>query len=326
LIVVAIFGLLVSVLLPALESAKNTARTAVCGNNLRSIGQGLGWYLGENRKFPPSYVYPYDLEGNWDIESQAGNSGRPVYGYVHWSWMLYQTRKVTAGVFECPAMMRGGSPRTNPGADPDHWEAGQVDEEGNLFGSSLRVEDKQAARMAYTANAAIMPRNKFTPSLAYGGPRANRLVAEAEIADLGKTILITEFNANWKSVAVKNGVGFVSKSHRPINPFYSASKGAGNEIYTLSKEVSDFQYGDGTSDFGLKCQEEIWDTPELITGNHGPETNAVGRHHLLGDDLGGEANFLYGDGHVKSRTILETMKYHEWGDRFYSLTGNNEVK
>ena len=61
----------------------------------------------------------------------------------------------------------------------------------------------------------------------------------------------------------------------------------------------------------------------VIDGVGGPEINAVGRHHPGGDALGGTTNFLFTDGSVARRTILETMKRREWGLAYYSLTGSN---
>ena len=41
LVVVGIIALLISILLPSLQNAKERARMAACGVNLRSIGQGM---------------------------------------------------------------------------------------------------------------------------------------------------------------------------------------------------------------------------------------------------------------------------------------------
>jgi len=64
----------------------------------------------------------------------------------------------------------------------------------------------------------------------------------------------------------------------------------------------------------------------LIDGSLVTELNAIGRHHIGGDEeFGGTANFLYCDGHVDRKTVLETMENREWGDAYYSINGKNEV-
>jgi len=69
LVVVAVIGLLVGVLMPALSKARASAKRTVCACNLRQIGSGLQVYMSANRdRFPhasnmPS-IGPFPLEGD----------------------------------------------------------------------------------------------------------------------------------------------------------------------------------------------------------------------------------------------------------------------
>src|SRR5436305_14134047 len=56
LVVIAIIGILVALLLPAIQSAREAARRSQCVNNLKQTGIGILNYESAKKKFPPGRV------------------------------------------------------------------------------------------------------------------------------------------------------------------------------------------------------------------------------------------------------------------------------
>jgi len=346
-VVVAIIALLIAILLPSLQSARRHAKTVYCSSNLHHVGLAVANYLFSSRAtYPSSYLYASDEKGNWELNKQM-DPNQKDFGYIHWSHFLYDSGQVGEEGFQCPEMENKGAPRTNPGPDPRDWEPQQFDASHTGLPESeserqSEVRDRQASRMAFTANAAIMPRNKFTINSS-GGQRVNIWTKENAITRPGGTILAGEFVNDYSLLAknIEDGQYEIA-SHRPVNPFWNAGSG-GNE-YAASPRISGFFYGiepagntaagldDPQNIYGLKPTSRLREARGALDYKFGtPQINALGRHHpnpnkIYAEEFGGLTNFLFVDAHAETISILDSVHKRMWGDAYYSLSGPNRVE
>ncbi len=89
LVVVAVIGLLVALLLPAVQSSREASRRIHCVNNLKQIGIALANYERSLQTLPPGYVSNFygnlQIEIDSPIKTTLGNDTGPGWG---WGAML----------------------------------------------------------------------------------------------------------------------------------------------------------------------------------------------------------------------------------------------
>src|SRR5262245_60462030 len=88
LVVIAVIAILVSLLLPAVQQAREAARRTQCRNNLKQIGLALHNYHTACNMFPPGYVagapYPATTNGwSWCAQILPHLDQTPLYEKIN---------------------------------------------------------------------------------------------------------------------------------------------------------------------------------------------------------------------------------------------------
>lgn len=117
LVVIAIIGLLVSILLPAIQAAREGARRAQCANNFRQIGVALHNHHAARRAFPSGLTYniKHGYSGYaWTVYILPYLEHRSVYEQVDFKLCYYEEGSREAAqqivpVYTCPSDPHAGA-------------------------------------------------------------------------------------------------------------------------------------------------------------------------------------------------------------------------
>jgi prepilin-type N-terminal cleavage/methylation domain-containing protein len=111
LVVIAIIGVLVALLLPAVQAAREAARRSSCSNNLKQLGIALHNYHDTHLKFPYGYMESggFHLRDSWAQNLLPFMEQQPLYDQymatnVQWIMDVPGTIKdIQIKTFDCPS-------------------------------------------------------------------------------------------------------------------------------------------------------------------------------------------------------------------------------
>src|SRR3954464_1294259 len=92
LVVISIIGILIALLLPAVQAAREAARRTQCVNNLKQLGLALANYEGTHQTFPPGYISNADASNvdtgpgwGWAAMLLPQMEQSPIYSAINFS-------------------------------------------------------------------------------------------------------------------------------------------------------------------------------------------------------------------------------------------------
>jgi prepilin-type N-terminal cleavage/methylation domain-containing protein len=99
LVVIAIIGVLVGLLLPAVQSAREAARRMQCSNNLKQITLAMHNYESAHRKIPANFTTGAGISGNFSVFAQMA----PYYEQGNMLDLIHFDRPLHVGC--CPGKL-----------------------------------------------------------------------------------------------------------------------------------------------------------------------------------------------------------------------------
>ena len=263
--VIAIIGILIALLLPAVQAAREAARRSQCSNNLKQIGLALHNYHEAQRTFP--WGYSLYLPGD-----PGGNPGNAMYSWSALILPYLEQNQVYERINFSKAICAGGTSCNEAGQTLINvYHCPSADENQLIFCCGAIVGDYDMAETNYSGIATHLPADYFTTWNAKGSgilfpycDDAGTIYGTVAIRDItdgtSHTLIVSEVN-------IDQYVDDPGKQNNCTNPSLCF---AGN----------------------------YWTTINTITTGYG--INGDFRTYLNGpkSEHAGGAQFLYADGHI----------------------------
>lgn len=186
LVVIGIIALLISILLPALNGARQSAQTVQCLSNMRQLGLGFAQYSNENNGW---HLYTLNYWGR-DLERAAGASGSyDAFDAEKWAGVLFLWGYTpTMEIFFCPAKGNDDGTATFLGASTDPAVINPADGSGP-WGGVARSQGAKSGRfhsVHYGMNWDHIGRSRWYETDTGAANRPDRRLIPAKVTQIRK--------------------------------------------------------------------------------------------------------------------------------------------
>jgi prepilin-type processing-associated H-X9-DG protein len=302
LVVIAIIGILIALLLPAVQAAREAARRSQCLNNIKQVGLALHNYHDTFKSFPPSGI----LEGSHGVPRQG------PYNYpYHYTWLFM----VLPFMEELPLYENTDLKLPVWGSAPQAVASTQVDT--LLCPSSLQLTLSQTHDMAYSNYAGSEGYHWWTTAnlgTNHGFSQTREFSGLHTITKTRKMRDVTDGTSNTVFVAEVNSTGYkwggirtcgtgVPRLNTGERVFRAAFVWTGR--YGECCETGRYTDPAGGSTWWFPSGGPHAFSPTFLSA-WGPNAEWPG----AGSRHPGGVNCLFGDG--SARLVSETIQWRDW--------------
>jgi len=284
LVVIAVIGILVALLLPAVQQAREAARRSQCRNNLKQIGLALHNYYDAHSVFPPGWIqpgnHPHPLSHSSGTHPngavRTANTTDDFYG---WGW----------GAFLLPFLEQ---------TQLYHQTAGS----GRTLEQELSGEAVRTLVPVYRCPSDVGPRLREA-TLDNSSNNTIRNVSLSNYAANNSHASTPEFGQTFFG---RNATGlFWCQSNvrmRDITDGTSQTIAIGESAYFRPKSVrSDANRRGAKTWVGVRCGGSAWGARDVLAGGHVPMNHGGSggrRAESYSSEHAGGVHFVFADGSV----------------------------
>ena len=267
LVVIAIIGMLVGLLLPAVQQARESARRMICANNLKQCGLGISLYATANQeKLPPGgFEDQYMISGGknfaWSMYILPYIEQGALYQMIDQNYAYNATQNAKAAEFVvktylCPELANAEA--VVNGMGQSHY--------GGVCGTTLPEKAK-----AGDNNGAMIFTGTKTTKNRFGTSTSETFnpLKISEIRDgMSNTLFISEDSRGSDEYAYGDRAWISANNVFEVAYGVNCAPADDNEIYSLHPGGAHAVFGDGSVHF-LKKGMDTETLGAMITRNYG---------------------------------------------------------
>jgi prepilin-type N-terminal cleavage/methylation domain-containing protein len=303
LVVIAIIGVLIALLLPAVQAAREAARRMQCSNHLKQVGLAVHNFHDSQNGIPPAcifmqhvsfwvLIFPYAEQSalyETLVTQGGGNIGGIQTDRTWWNGLSsdFQQQFGSISMYRCPTRRGGGSRLAAADATNDYYGGPVSDYAFPILGGASNWYDyRQATNSGGAAS--------FQPANYHGPIRIAKFAQGDNGAPSDKTTWAPRDDMAWWRDGTTNQI-IAGEKHIPRTQFERC--GSGNE--------SDCPYISPAGRHYLSfARGWLYNSPMPLTRSPNEfSTNIPYNYYAFGSWHTGVCNFLIGDGSVRAFSV-----------------------